>query len=481
MINRERFPHSLPDTLFTLGFRRWMRYIIIFGVFLLSLTLGIRPNLRLLALIGGMILVVVAAVILIRQRHLGILAIVIASFLIPTPASSGIGSKLIPPILIVIILFGLWFIDMLVRERRISFVRSRTLLPAIVLLIVAFIAFINGQINYYSFAHVAPLDAQVGGLAIFIISIVAFLLVGNTLGNVKWLERTTWLFLIIGAVYIFLGRLIPLTERFIRPLFAYGSTDSASIFWIWLVCMASSQALFNRQLNKAWRGGVLALALATLFVGLVQAYDWKSGWVPAMIALFVVIWIGYPRFRVPGTVLGFLLGFIYIYVSQGTGLTEGENYSILTRLPAWTIVLEIVKANPLLGLGFSNYYWYTPLFPILGYISNFNSHNNYIDIIAQVGLIGLGCFLWFMWEVGRLGWELRHEVPDGFSYAYVIGVLGGLVGTLASGMLGDWFLPFVYNVGLNGTRSSLFAWLFLGGLVALERIYRNSPANTPTD
>jgi hypothetical protein len=104
-----------------------------------------------------------------------------------------------------------------------------------------------------------------------------------------------------------------------------------------------------------------------------------------------------------------------------------------------------------------------------------------VDIIAQVGMIGLACFLWFMWEVGRLGLELRHEVKEGFQYAFVIGVLGGLVGTLVAGMLGDWILPFVYNVGLHGYRSSVFFWLFLGGLVALEQITRNSKTTHAVD
>lgn len=56
----------------------------------------------------------------------------------------------------------------------------------------------------------------------------------------------------------------------------------------------------------------------------------------------------------------------------------------------------------------------------------------------------------------------------------MIGALGGLAGTLMSGMLGDWFLPFVYNVGLVGFRSSVFAWLFLGGLVVYEQLARQA-------
>jgi hypothetical protein len=42
---------------------------------------------------------------------------------------------------------------------------------------------------------------------------------------------------------------------------------------------------------------------------------------------------------------------------------------------------------------------------------------------------------------------------------------------LVSGFLGDWFYPFVYNVGLVGYRSSMLGWLFLGGLVLLEQLY----------
>jgi O-antigen ligase len=131
---------------------------------------------------------------------------------------------------------------------------------------------------------------------------------------------------------------------------------------------------------------------------------------------------------------------------------------------------QIIRINPILGLGFGNYYWYTPLFPIRGYAVSFNSHNNYLDIVAQMGLVGLICFLWLIWEVGRLGWRLRERVPGGFAQAYVYGALGGLAGMVFAGMLGDWVLPFFYNVGLSGFRSSVIGWFFLGGLVSLEQM-----------
>jgi len=157
-------------------------------------------------------------------------------------------------------------------------------------------------------------------------------------------------------------------------------------------------------------------------------------------------------------------------------LIAADAYSYLTRVEAWRILLTIIQKSPILGLGPANYYWYTPLFPILGWRVQFNSHSQYIDLLAQTGIVGLFCFLWFAWEMGRLGLQLLGQVPAGFGRAYVYGVLGGLVGTLVAAALGDWVLPFVYNVGLTGMRASLPGWLFMGGLVALSRLTLAVPA-----
>src|SRR5678815_543640 len=153
-----------------------------------------------------------------------------------------------------------------------------------------------------------------------------------------------------------------------------------------------------------------------------------------------------------------------------TKLVSTDEYSISTRFDAWSIMGQIIKISPVWGLGFANYYWYTPLFPIRGYAVSFNSHNNYLDIVAQTGFVGLVFFLLFLWQAGRLGWHLRDQVPQGFAQAYIYGALGGLAGMVVVGMFGDWVLPFFYNVGLSGFRSSMLGWLFLGGLVSLEQM-----------
>ena len=45
-----------------------------------------------------------------------------------------------------------------------------------------------------------------------------------------------------------------------------------------------------------------------------------------------------------------------------------------------------------------------------------------------------------------------------------------MAGTAVAGGLGDWFLPFVYNVGIFGFGSSILAWIFMGALVGVASL-----------
>ncbi|MCL4507644.1 MAG: hypothetical protein M1140_16730 [Chloroflexi bacterium] len=354
----------------------------------------------------------------------------------------------------------------MVRRHDIRLLPSRTNLPLLIFLVVVLLSFGVGQLPWFV-VSAAPIRAQLGGLAIFILSISAFLLTSHLVNDQRWLERLTWLFLALAAFYI-AGRIVPLLSGITSKL--YTPSAVGSLFWTWLVALAFSQAVYNRHLRPVWRVCLILLVSMTFFVGMTRDIGWTSGWAPALVTLAVILLVGSPRLGVALVLAGVVIVLLMPQVVTDLLVVGDNSYSALTRAEAWNILLRIVEVSPILGLGPANYYWYTPLYSILGYHVNFNSHNNYIDLVAQLGLAGLVCFLWFSWEVGKLGWQLRSRVPEGFAKAYVYGAIGGLAGTLVAGMLGDWVLPFVYNIGFAGFRASVLAWLFLGGLVALGRI-----------
>jgi O-antigen ligase len=138
---------------------------------------------------------------------------------------------------------------------------------------------------------------------------------------------------------------------------------------------------------------------------------------------------------------------------------------------AWLVVLGISSASPIIGLGFANYYWYAKVFTIRGYHIKFNSHSQFVDIVAQTGILGLICFFWILTEVGRLAYKLMDRLPPGFAKGYAYGVFASVFGSLMAAFLVDWLLPFAYNIGLDGVRASILPWIFFGGLISLEQIY----------
>jgi hypothetical protein len=450
--------------------RLCLRLLIAAGVVVLSAYLAPRASWQYLAALLGTGL----AVGFMRWPPSGLAALIAASLVVPFAIGTGTETNLNITVLLLAALIGLWVLDML-RRQELRLIPSHPIPPLMAFAGVATLAFAAGTQTWLVFAQTAPLRTQAGGLAVFLLSAGAFLLMAHQVRDLRWLQGLTWLFLALAAAYVG-GRLLPGLDGLSAPLFQRGA--DGSLFWVWLVALAAGQAAFNRRLALPWRLALGGLVVSTLYLGLWRAQGWTSGWLPPLVAAFAVLWAGAPRLGLLAALAGGVVLLLDPRPIVDLLLVDNNEYSLTSRLEAWRIVAEIVKVNPLLGLGPANYYWYTPLFPILGWYVTFNSHNNYVDIVAQTGLLGLACFLWFAWAVGRLAWGLRTRVAPGFPHAYVCGAFGGLAGTLAAAGLGDWALPFIYNVGLAGFRASVLAWLFLGGLVALEQIaQQQSPAD----
>jgi hypothetical protein len=478
---------------------RRLRLSMLAVVLLLSALVGANASLATL----GVLLGASAVVVCVRWPVLGLAAVIAASQVVPFHISTGTQTDLHAGVLLLGLLIGRWVLELLVHRER-NLVASPAIWPALALAGVATLAFMVGQHPWLALARPAPLAAQLGGLGIFLLSIGALLLVGYTVRSVRSLQFLTWVFLALGAVFVAgeIARDLGATNPHLAEPGAAGS-----LFWIWLAALASSQALFNRRLHVWWRVALGGLVLASLYHNISYAPDWLSGYVPPLVALLAILGSRAPRLALFGAMAAAAAA-LFARAVIGDPLQSGGNglfFSLVpasavgwrdlvsahvdadsnTRLEFWRTVGRIIQLDPLLGLGPANYAWYAVIFPTSqaawGYLK-ISSHNNYVDLVAQTGVLGLGCFLWFVMAIGRLGWWLRTRVPTGFAQAYAYGALGGLAGSVVAAGLGDWVLPFVYNIGYAGFRASVLGWLFLGGLVALEKIFaaHEVPAPTPS-
>lgn len=445
----------------------WQRGVIVLLALCMAVAIAFiaSPDYLLLALlaISGLFGAIIGYHIFSHRPALGLVLLIPTNMIVPFSIGVGTQASIHATLILLGILGALWFYQMVHVKRKMSLIASPPVISLLLFLLASIISFFVGQLPWF-WTNSAPVVAQIGGLSIFFFSVLGFLLAAHQFDDIIWLERFTWTFLIFGAIFL-LFRIIPALFRYSGNIFMWGSTNSQ--FWTWLIAMAVAQLLFNKDLRGPWRLGLVFIILAGLYANMVQTFEWRSGWVPALIAIGAIVALYDWR-------IAAMLAFVSLIAAPSVlqELIATDEYSYSTRLDAWVILLEIIRANPILGLGPANYYYYTPLYEIRGYNVRFNSHNQYIDLVAQVGIIGLMLIIWFFMSIWNLGWRLRNRVPEGFARAYTYGVLGGLLGTAAAGMLGDWFLPFAYNVGIVGLRSSILTWLFFGGLVALDQIVK---------
>ena len=84
--------------------------------------------------------------------------------------------------------------------------------------------------------------------------------------------------------------------------------------------------------------------------------------------------------------------------------------------------------NPVTGLGPASYRLYANARPLTyEHITWFNprvsSHNNYVDLFAHFGIIGVALFAWLVFELARLSLRLHRRYRDGFRGAYTNGMM----------------------------------------------------------
>lgn len=456
----------------------WLRPVVAVLVLLGAGVLGYRSSAREFALLFG----AGAALSLLIRPDLGLLAIVAAALVVPLEFGTGTAVSLNVAALLVPSVAAVWIIVMVLR-RQIRVVPGIANLPLALFLGASLLSLLIGRVTWDPFVPRAAnfTLVQLAQWAIFAFSAAAFWLTANLVSDGKGLWWLTAVFLAVGGC-LAIVRMAPGTGTITGRLTTAAFTRAP--FWTLLAALSGGQLLFNRTLPPAWRIFLVVVLGACLVYAFVQQLEAASNWVGLVVALGMLIWFRFPRLRWPLAavlialiVLGVLIPSIY----QFAGGDQEWEVSGGSRLVLAQRVVEVAMRNPITGLGPAAYRPYANMKPLLYQRAywiepQINSHNNYIDLFAHGGLLGLALFAWFTVALARTGLRLRGRFTQGFAAGYLNGVLAAGAASLVIMLLADWILPFVYNIGFPGFQASVLVWLFMGGVVALE----NMPSASPT-
>jgi O-antigen ligase len=115
------------------------------------------------------------------------------------------------------------------------------------------------------------------------------------------------------------------------------------------------------------------------------------------------------------------------------------DHSSELRLQLWSDALELFSTNPALGTGFHTYAY----FKRVG--SYEDTHNIYLKILVETGIVGILLFLWLLLKTFGLGLRLFWQSEDLLFRSLGLGLAAWIVCTAVSNLFGDRWTYFQIN------------------------------------
>lgn len=365
-------------------------------------------------------------------------------------------------------LTGIWLVSMLTRRSwdLVPTPFNRILLSFMAICIISFpwgILWADPILNWRIMGNFRV--TQTASLMSFLVLMWVPFLVGRFIDKPWKIRFYLWSFIICGT-------LMTATQFFgiSQPILS-----DKGLWGLWFAVTLTSLILVHP--GTPWYGRLLGGALLGwhLYLAVIRNSLWVSGWLPTLMGLVALLFLHSRRWffvfllvLIPFAVLG--PGREYLEKVTADNVEEGG----LGRLEIWERNLSISQQHWLFGTGPAGYAVYN-----MTYFREDarSTHNNYFDILAQFGVVGLGLWIWFMGATLWYGWRTVQLAPPGLARTVAIAATSGWAASLASMMLGDWILPFVYNQGIGGFRYAVYSWFYLGLLIVARRMI-DSEANT---
>lgn len=447
-----------------------LRLALLAGVIVLAPGLGflvvkLDPPYLIVAAAGVPVAIVGLQWILPRL-NLSPLVILFAAAFVPLNLPTGTESRLVDSLLLTLLFVGHWVLKMLLVDKRLQLQPSPVNKPLLGFMVVTLLALV------WSMALRDPLVivgksvpiVQTASAIVMIMLPGALLLVGNHIQDLKLLKIMAVMMLAAGVIGI------PYRLGLIPVLLV----NDNGLFTLWVVCLALSLALFNGQWPWQWRAGLLLLAAAWIYARFGLQISWLAGWFPTLISTGIVIFMRSKKFMLICLVVAALVVTIQSDYFLGKVLADESDESGHTRMAAWEVNWRVTGKHLLFGTGPGGYAAY-----YMSYFPNdaMATHNNYIDVIAQTGVFGLALCVWFfialVWQGYKLCLRLkgRGDIVEGLANA----AFAGTIGCIIAMAIGDWLFPFAYTQTIAGFDYVVYSWLFMGTILALDRLY---PATT---
>ena len=252
----------------------------------------------------------------------------------------------------------------------------------------------------------------------------------------------------------------------LRNYSVYGSF-TAIFFLICLSRLLFDDSTYDKVLWTAW--------FVCFSVGLLLCFS-RGVWLSVVVAVgFMLMQLGrgvtHKKILFIGATCLLLLvclnlpGVYNIIIERITSAVDISYASNRARLLRWGQAVVMFLENPILGKGYGAFAMlYEEDVALVGsYTAQYQlgAHSEYLQVMAELGIVGLGVWIWLNVAFLRYGFRALRTLEDGFYRAIVIGLIAAELSLM---------VHFTVNNLLNGDAIGVPFWGIYGLLPAVVQM-----------
>jgi putative inorganic carbon (HCO3(-)) transporter len=136
------------------------------------------------------------------------------------------------------------------------------------------------------------------------------------------------------------------------------------------------------------------------------------------------------------------------------------------RIAIYLHTFNMIKAHPVIGVGANTYmknykrYKIYPEYRGIGTSDFLYAHNNFLHLAAEIGLIGLGCFLWLLFNLFKELGKIYRSISEPYPKAVVLSLIACAIAFQINGLT---------ESSLYSARVALLFWYIAGLGLAFKR------------
>jgi len=385
-------------------------------------------------------------------------------------ASSGILSRLYIGNLLFVFVALIWLIQVILPERKSGkrYLVPTLLYPISALILVGFISIVYSRLfpdpnvpYTYPHSNVSITVTNLSELSL-LIGLPLFIIVVP--GLVRRVIDAHWVnvgYLIAGFLYttvtVVAGPLGIFSHKSIlsvqRPL-VFGSTSSGlGDLIVLFVNIAFAKALYAK--NGTQRA--LWLLLTTYYsIGVILAFG-REAWIGLFISSLVMLVL---RTKNPSALLVLLLPLGLLLIPGATNFFDPTQAYGTDRFKIWADSFNIWLHSPVFGIGAGNFQFFDRIY---GMDKVGVAHNQFLEVLAEMGIQGLFCLLWLLVAVGWQAWKSFQKSVSNLGKSVSLAYIGFYISIVFGCLFTGIFIPSAAAGG--GTQAFVeasYRWLLLG-------------------